>query len=49
MINWQDMGKLHVVSKLEAILGKWFGVEMFYTDAHGKMWSHHADKNFPFN
>lgn len=48
MINWQDMGKLHVVSKLETILGKWFGVEMFYTDAHGKLWSDHANKNYEF-
>ena len=48
MINWQDMGKLHVISKLEGILGKWFDVEMFYTDAHGKVWSDHASKNYPF-
>lgn len=48
MINWQDMGKLHVISKLESILGKWFEVEMFYTDAHGKIWSDHTNKNYPF-
>jgi transcriptional regulator with PAS, ATPase and Fis domain len=48
MINWQDMGKLHVISKLEGILGKWFDVEMFYTDAHGKVWSDHTNKNYPF-
>ena len=48
MINWQDMGKLHVISKLEGILGKWFDVEMFYTDAHGKLWSDHANKSYSF-
>ena len=48
MINWQDMGKLHVISKLEGILGKWFDVEMFYTDAHGKVWSDHTNKNYSF-
>lgn len=48
MINWQDMGKLHVISKLETILGKWFEVEMFYTDAHGKVWSDHTNKTYPF-
>jgi len=48
MINWQDLGKLHVVSKLEGILGKWFGVEMFYTDAHGKVWSDHTNKDYAF-
>lgn len=48
MINWQDMGKLHVISKLEGILGKWFDVEMFYTDAHGKLWSDHTNKSYSF-
>lgn len=48
MINWQDMGKLHVISKLEGILGKWFDVEMFYTDVHGKLWSDHASKSYEF-
>lgn len=48
MIKWQDMGKLHVISKLEGILGKWFDVEMFYTDAHGKLWSDHANKDYGF-
>ncbi len=48
MINWQDMGKLHVISKLERILGKWFDVEMFYTDAHGKLWSDHTGKAHAF-
>lgn len=48
MINWQDIKKLHVVSKLEAILGNWFGVEMFYTDAHGKVCSDHTNKDYSF-
>jgi len=48
MIKWQEMGKLHVVSKLEGVLGKWFGVEMFYTDSHAKVWSEHTNKSFPF-
>ena len=48
MIKWQDMGKLHVISKLEGILGKWFDVEMFYTDSHGKLWSDHTNKDYAF-
>ncbi|MBP9681651.1 MAG: sigma 54-interacting transcriptional regulator [Bacteriovorax sp.] len=48
MINWHDIGKLHVISKLEGILGKWFDVEMFYTDSHGKLWSDHSNKNYAF-
>ena len=34
MINWKDIRKLHVIQKLESILGKWFGVEVFFTDEH---------------
>lgn len=48
MINWQEMGKLHVISKLEGILGKWFDVEMFYTDVHGKLWSEHTSPSYQF-
>lgn len=48
MIKWQDMGKLHVITKLEEILGRWFDIEMFYTDAHGKLWSDHANKDYLF-
>ncbi len=48
MIKWQDVGKLHVISKLEGILGKWFDVEMFYTDSHAKLWSDHDKKEYAF-
>jgi two-component system response regulator HupR/HoxA len=48
MINWHDIGKLHVISKLETIIGKWFDVEMFYTDHHGKLFSGHEQKEFKF-
>ncbi len=44
MINWKEMNGLHVVAKLEQILNKWFGVEIFYIDPHGKIRSKHADK-----
>jgi len=44
MIKWQDVGKLHVVNKLSEILGNHFELEMFYTDAHGKLWSDHDKK-----
>lgn len=48
MINWKDLKGLHVISKLEEILNKWFGVEVIYTDAHYKIRSAHADKDYAF-
>lgn len=48
MINWQEMGNLHVISKLEEILDKWFGTELIYTDMHYKMRSKHTEKDYVF-
>ncbi|EQC46852.1 sigma-54-dependent Fis family transcriptional regulator [Bacteriovorax sp. Seq25_V] len=48
MINWNDLKGLHVISKLEEILNKWFGVEAIYTDAHYKVRSGHMDKDYEF-
>ena len=48
MINWNDLKGLHVISKLEEILNKWFGVEAIYTDAHYKIRSGHMDKDYDF-
>jgi len=48
MINWKEMSNLHVISKLEEILSKWFGVEMIYTDEHSKIRSKHLDKDFNY-
>jgi len=48
MINWKEMGSLHVTSKLEEILSKWFGVEMFYADENSKIRSKHLEKDFAY-
>jgi transcriptional regulator with PAS, ATPase and Fis domain len=48
MINWKDIGGLHVIAKLDEILGKWFGVEQFFTDTHGKIQTGHIEKDFKF-
>ena len=49
MIKWKEISDLHVISKLEHIIGKWFGIEMFYTDEHGKIQSHILDKDYEFH
>jgi len=48
MINWQEMGNLHVICKLQEILGKWFNVEVIFSDMNYKIRSHHFDKDYPF-
>ncbi|PIK14154.1 sigma-54 dependent transcriptional regulator [Halobacteriovorax sp. JY17] len=48
MINWQEISDLHVISKLEEILSKWFGVEQIYSDMHYKIRSGHIDKGYEF-
>ncbi|TNF02435.1 MAG: AAA family ATPase [Deltaproteobacteria bacterium] len=48
MIKWEEIKGLHVISKLEEILNKWYGVEQFYTDTHYKVRSNHLDKDFEF-
>lgn len=40
MIDWKNIKDLHVNKKLEDVIGKWFGVDIFYTDKHGNI---HAD------
>lgn len=48
MINWKEISGLHVIAKLEQILGDWFGVEQIYTDIHYKIQSKHLEKDHPF-
>lgn len=48
MINWKEMSNLHVIAKLEEILGEWFGVEQVYTDIHYKIQSRHLEKDYHF-
>lgn len=48
MINWKEMTGLHVIAKFEQILAKWFGIEVFYIDPHGRIKSRHLDKDYDF-
>ena len=48
MMNWKEIGGLHVVAKLDQILGRWFGVELIYIDQHFKIQSRHLEKNHSF-
>lgn len=49
MIRWKELSDLHVISKLEQILGRWFGVEQIFVDTHGKIQSKHLEKDFNFH
>lgn len=48
MVNWNDIGNLHVITKMEEILSNWFGTELYWTDVHGKIHSGHLDKDYNF-
>jgi len=46
MINWKEMKNLHVISKLSEILHKWYGTELVWCNAHGKIQSGHLEKDY---
>ena len=46
MINWNEMSELHVVNKLEAIMKRWFNVELFFCDLNGKIHSKQFQKDY---
>jgi transcriptional regulator with PAS, ATPase and Fis domain len=48
MIDWKTIKDLHANKKLEEIIGKWFGVDIFYTDKHGNIHSNILEKNHDF-
>ena len=48
MIDWKNIKDLHANKKLEHVIGKWFGVDIFYTDKHGNISSSITDKNYEF-
>ena len=46
MIKWEEIKGLHVITKLDEILSKWFGVEQFYIDSHYKIRSNQLEKDY---
>ncbi len=36
MINWEELKHIHVVRKLEEIMGSWFGADLFFIDEKGQ-------------
>lgn len=48
MINWDELKHIHVIRKLEEILGNWFDTEIFFVDEKGqyKNWEPGAKKEF---
>jgi transcriptional regulator with PAS, ATPase and Fis domain len=48
MIDWKTIKDLHANKKLEEVIGKWFGVDIFYTDKHGNIHSSIFEKDHDF-
>lgn len=37
MINWEELKHIHVIRKLEEILGQWFHTDIFFVDERGQV------------
>lgn len=48
MVNWDDIGKLHVIAKLGHIINKWYGIEMLWADSQHNICSGHTGKEYNF-
>lgn len=48
MIDWKNIKDLHVNKKMEGVIGKWFGVDIFYTDRHGTIYSDIDNSEYDF-
>jgi len=48
MINWQRIKDLHVIQKMEEIIGRRFGVELFYADEHCRLQNNIREKDYKF-
>jgi two-component system response regulator HupR/HoxA len=42
MINWEELKHIHVIRKLEAILGQWFHTDIFFVDERGQVRNYDA-------
>ncbi len=49
MLNWDTIKDLHVIQKLQQILGKWFSIDMVFLDEFGKLQSDLDPTKFEFN
>jgi two-component system response regulator HupR/HoxA len=48
MIDWKTIKDLHVISKLEHIIGDWFGAELVYVNEHGKVQNTINQKDYEY-
>lgn len=48
MIDWKTINDLHANKKLEEVIGRWFGVDIFYTDKHGNVQTPVKENDYPF-
>ncbi len=49
MIDWKTIKDLHVIKKLEEIIGVWFGVDIYYADVHGNLQNELAHNDYKFH
>ncbi len=51
MVNWDELKHIHVIKKLEAILGQWFSTDIFFVDDRGQIRNLDGKKDYknPFS
>ena len=45
-MNWQDLNRLHVVSNLKKILGKWYSLDCIFLDRKGRIKTNFLDEGY---
>ncbi len=48
MIDWKVIKDLHVINKLEKIVGEWFGIELLYVNEHGNVQNTINQKDYDY-
>ncbi len=48
MLNWDTIKDLHVIQKLQEVLGKWFSIDMIFVDEFGKVQNFFDSGNYEF-
>jgi transcriptional regulator with PAS, ATPase and Fis domain len=48
MINWSAVKDLHVIQKLEDIIGRWFKVDLIFVDEFGRMFNDFDAQTYDF-
>ncbi|MGE4234497.1 MAG: sigma-54 interaction domain-containing protein [Bacteriovoracia bacterium] len=49
MINWEELSHIHVIRKLDEVLGSWFGADVFFLDHKGELRNWQSGGRFKYS